>query len=333
MHERVWRGLAVVAVGGVLLTPSLPAGAGTAFHGAGPHPMRDVALPVPLSADGVLVAAGDIACDPGSSAFAGGAGTASWCRARDTLAVVQGIDPDVVLPLGDEQYDDGSLAKFRRSYDLSWGKVRARSRPAPGNHEYGVPKAEGYFRYFGSLAGTAGRGWYSYDLAGWHLVALNSNCDRVGCRVGSPQYRWLAADLRANPAACTLAYFHHPRFSSGPHGDDPEAAWTRDLWRLMYAQGIDVILNGHDHIYERFAPQDDKGKLDAEHGIREFIAGTGGGGVYKIGKIAPNSEVHDNSAYGVLKLTLAPGRYSWEFVPIPGARFRDEGAGSCVAPR
>jgi len=319
-----------VAVLAVLVASSIPADAGIAFGGPRPHASRaGHAAHIPAPTVGVLVAAGDIACDPGSSMFGGGAGTSTWCRANDTLALIREIDPDVVVPLGDEQYVDGRLAKFRRSYDRSWGKVRLRSRPVPGNHEYGVAKAAGYFRYFGARAGTAGRGWYSYDLSGWHLVALNSNCDLVGCRAGSPQYRWLQADLLAHPTACTLAYFHHPRFSSGPHGDDPEATWTHDLWRLLYARGVDVVLNGHDHLYERFAPMTPAGVIDHVTGIREFVVGTGGAEHYWVDQVRWASQVRNARTFGVLRLDLGADTYGWRFVPVAGSSFSDSGFGRC----
>ena len=260
----------------------------------------------------VFVGAGDIAnCD-----LLGGA--------QATAALLDGI-AGTVFTLGDHAYLQGSAEEFRRCYETTWGRHKARTRPTPGNHDYLTSQGRPYFEYFGAAAGSDRRGYYSFDLGEWHIISLNSSLPRSL----SAQAKWLREDLAAHPVDCVLAYWHAPVYSSGPHGPD---GTMREIWSILYEAGADVVLNGHDHIYERFAPQDDKGKLDAEHGIREFIAGTGGGGVYKIDKIAPNSEVRDNSAYGVLKLTLAPGRYSWEFVPIPGARFRDEGSGSCIAP-
>lgn len=322
------RSAATLVVAAALVVTSVPVAAVATFRSAGPHPAPAAGAP-PEFAPGVLVAAGDVACDPRSSMFAHGHGTATWCRAADTASLIRSIDPDVVLPLGDEQYDDGRITKFRRSYDASWGTFLDRTRPVPGNHEYGVHGAAGYFRYFGAEAGPTGRGWYSYDLAGWHLVALNSNCDQVGCLAGSPQYRWLAADLRAHPAACTLAYFHHPRFSSGPHGNDPEAAWTRDLWRLLYARGADVILNGHDHLYERFAPMNPAGTVDRATGIREFVVGTGGAEHYWVDQVRWASQVRNADTFGVLQLTLRTDAYGWRFVPVAGGSFEDSGFGRC----
>ena len=260
----------------------------------------------------VFVGAGDIAnCD-----LLGGA--------HATAALLDNI-AGTVFTLGDHAYEQGTAEEFRRCYEPTWGRHKARTRPAPGNHDYLTRGGRPYFEYFGAAAGSDKRGYYSFDLGGWHIISLNSSLPSL-----SAQAKWLREDLAAHPVDCVLAYWHVPVYSSGPHGPDPA---MRGIWSILYKAGADVVLNGHDHIYERFAPQDDKGKPDAEHGIREFIAGTGGGGVYRTGKAAPNSEVHNNTTYGVLKLTLAPGRYAWEFVPIPGGRFRDEGAASCVAPR
>ena len=245
--------------------------------------------------------------------------------AQATAALLDGI-AGTVFTLGDHAYQQGTAEDFRRCYEPTWGRHKARTRPTPGNHDYRTSGGRPYFEYFGAAAGSDQRGYYSFDLGDWHIISLNSSLQRNL----SAQAKWLREDLAAHPVDCVLAYWHAPVYSSGPH--TPDTA-MREIWSILYRAGADVVLNGHDHIYERFAPQDDKGKPDAEHGIRAFIAGTGGGGVYKIGKVAPNSEVRDNTAYGVLKLTLAPGRYAWEFVPIPGAKFRDEGAASCVAPR
>ena len=256
-----------------------------------------------------------------------GAGDIANCNliggAHATAALLDGI-AGTVFTLGDHAYEQGTAEDFRRCYEPTWGRHKARTRPTPGNHDYRTNRGRPYFEYFGAAAGSDERGYYSFDLGDWHIISLNSSLPRPA------QVKWLREDLAAHPVDCVLAYWHAPVYSSGPHTADTA---MREIWSILYKAGADVVLNGHDHIYERFAPQDDKGRADAEHGIREFIAGTGGGGVYKIGKIASNSEVRNNNAYGVLKLTLSPGRYAWEFVPIPGAQFRDEGTASCVAPR
>lgn len=257
----------------------------------------------------VLVGAGDIArCDsPGAAA---------------TAALVERT-PGVVFTAGDNAYPNGSAENFARCYDPAWGRFRARTLPAVGNHDARSAGAAPYFEYFGPNAGPAGRGYYSYDLGGWHVVVLNSTGD-VGR--GSAQERWLRADLAAHPARCTLAYWHHPRFSSGPHGNSAKMA---DLWRTLYDAGADVVISGHDHLYERFAPQTADGRPDPARGIREFVVGTGGASHYAIKQIRPNSEVRDGQTFGVLRLALEADGYAWTFVPVPGGNFRDAGRGRC----
>jgi hypothetical protein len=282
-----------------------------------------------VAGDPIIAAAGDMACDPGSSSFKGGAGGRSACHQRAVSNLLVGRDLAAFLPLGDTQYEDGALAKFRASYALSYGRVKAISRPVVGNHEYLTPGAAGYFDYFGSSAGARGNGWYSYDLGEWHLVALNSMCGQVGgCGPDSPQGRWLKADLAAHPNACTLAYWHHPRFSSGKHGSSASMA---PLWQALYQAGAEIVLNGHDHTYERFAPQDPAGAADPARGIREFVVGTGGSNHYAFTKPAgiANSQVRDADTFGVLELTLGHGGYRWRFLPSSGGTFADSGSGIC----
>jgi hypothetical protein len=281
------------------------------------------------ASDPAVGAAGDIACDPQSSDFNGGAGTATACRQRDTSDLLLASGLTAVLPLGDEQYEWGGIDLFRQSYDPSWGRLKAITFPVVGNHEYYdvAPGAGSYFDYFGARAGQRGQGWYSYDIGAWHFIALNSNCAQVGgCDESSPQGRWLAADLAAHPGGCTLAYWHHPRFSSGGAGDDPI---TQGLWNLLYAGGADLILNGHDHDYERFAPQDPQGNADPARGIREFVVGTGGKDLEQFATLRPNSEVRGNGAFGVLRLTLRPGSYDWQLLTIGDSSFGDSGSGTC----
>ena len=222
----------------------------------------------------------------------------------------------------------GSPEEFARCYEPTWGRHKARTRPAVGNHEYGTPGAAGYFGYFGAAAGEAGKGWYSYDLGAWHVVALNTNCSQVGgCQAGSEQERWLRADLAANGARCTVAYMHHPRFSSGNvHGG---SSAVDPLWRALEADGAELVLAGHDHHYERFAPQTASGALDVERGVRQFVVGTGGRPLYAFGPPEPNSEVRDNTTWGVLHLRLRDDRYDWRFVGRPGSSFADSGTSSC----
>jgi 3',5'-cyclic AMP phosphodiesterase CpdA len=236
--------------------------------------------------------------------------------------------PGTVLLLGDSVYDDGSGRQFADCYAPSWGRHRGRTRPAPGNHDYRTAGAAGYYDFFGASAGERGKGWYSFDLGRWHLVALNSNCAEAGgCQAGSEQERWLRADLAAHPARCTLAYWHHPRFSSGTrHGSDPEVG---GLWLALYQAGADVVLGGHEHNYERFAPLDPEGRVDPARGIREFVVGTGGASHYRFGRPLPGSEARDSDRFGVLQLTLRPSGYDWRFHPARPGPAGDWGCGDC----
>ncbi|MDQ1373903.1 MAG: hypothetical protein QOJ09_1241, partial [Actinomycetota bacterium] len=231
-----------------------------------------------------------------------------------------------VATLGDTVYETGTPAEFARCYAPAWGPFKDRTRPAPGNHDYATPHGAGYHAYFGAAAGTPGRGWYSYELGGWHVAVLNSNCGAVGCGAGSAQERWLRADLAAHPVRCTLAYWHHPRFSSGLHGSDVDVA---PLYQALYDAGADVILAGHDHDYERFTPLDPKGVVDGARGIRTFVVGTGGRSHYPFPGALPGSEVRRGDTFGVLVLTLEASSYRWEFVPASGRDGADAGTGVC----
>lgn len=264
--------------------------------------------------DPVLVGAGDIAeCS--------GPADEATAKLLDTI-------PGTVFAAGDNVYPSGTASEFRDCYASSWGRHKARTKPVPGNHEYFTADAAGYFGYFGSDAGDPSRGYYSYERGSWHVVALNSNCKEVGgCDADSPQGRWLRNDLADNPAECTLAYFHHPLFSSGSdHGNQP---WIRPLWNALYAADAEVVLGAHDHDYERFAPQTPDGTRDEGRGIRQFVVGTGGGTQNGFGKIRPNSQARKAGTPGVLKLILKPGSYEWEFVPVAGETFTDSGTTSC----
>ncbi len=281
----------------------------------------------------VIAAAGDIACDPENPDFEGGQGTTVTCRQGSTAGLLADRDLAAVLPLGDLQYEDGTLAQFEASYEPSWGELKEITRPVPGNHEYDTPGAAGYFDYFNGVgvadgaANRRGRGYYSFDVGDWHLIALNSNCTAVGgCKEGRPQNDWLEADLTANPATCVLAYWHHPRFSSGAeHGS---LARTGPFWDDLHAAGADLVLSSHDHLYERFAPQNPRGVADPE-GIRQFVVGTGGNSLLGFSETAPNSEVREAETYGVLELTLRPSSYEWEFRAADGAGFTDSGSDRC----
>ena len=279
--------------------------------------------------DPVVAAAGDIACDPRSRFL----GTLRSCRDRQTADVLADTDLAALLTLGDNQYEDGRLEAFRAVYDRSWGRFKHVTRPAVGNHEYLTRGAAGHFDYFNGVgrhsgpAGDRDKGYYSFDVGAWHVIALNSVCDQVGgCHAGSPQERWLRADLARHPVSCTLAYWHHPRFSSGQ-----QSSSTRFMpfWTALYEAGADVVLAGHAHDYERFAPLTPEGVLDPARGIREFVVGTGGKNHYGFKTPQPHSEAADAITAGVLLLTLRADGYEWRFTPEAGGKFSDAGSAAC----
>ena len=286
--------------------------------------------PAASAQDPVIAAAGDIACDPADPGYNGGAGTADRCQQRATSDLLVGAGLAAVLPLGDIQYNSASLAKITAVYDPTWGRVKSISRPVIGNHE---SSGSGYFDYFDGKgaadgpAGPRGKGWYSFDVGTWHVVALNSNCTRVDCTAGGEQERWLRADLAAHPTSCTLAYWHHARYSSGHDGDN---TFMQPLWEALDDAGAEIVLAGHSHDYERFAPVDRNGRIDQGNGMRQFVVGTGGafftGG---LGSLDPQSEVAQNTTFGVLFLTLHPTSYDWRFAPIAGKTFTDSGSTPC----
>jgi 3',5'-cyclic AMP phosphodiesterase CpdA len=241
----------------------------------------------------------------------------------DILVSTPGITD--FLGLGDLQYENGELANYQSVYDPSYGRIKAKTHPAPGNHEYGTAGAAGYYQYFGAAAGDAAKGYYSFDIGTtWHVVALNSNCGTVSCAAGSAQEQWLRADLAASARPCTIAFWHHPRFSSGStHGDTPSVA---PLWDALAQDGAEVVLSGHEHVYERFAPQSPTGAPDA-NGVREFVVGTGGKSRYGFGTVKANSAARVQS-FGVLELTLGSDSYTWQFVNDAGSVL-DTGTGVC----
>jgi hypothetical protein len=260
----------------------------------------------------VLVGAGDIALCTSTMDSA----------TAKLLAGVRGT----VFTAGDNAYPDGTSQQFANCYDPTWGQFKTRTRPSPGNHEYYTAGASGYFDYFGVRAGPGERGWYAYDKGSWRIYSLNSNCDVVSCASDSPQLRWLRADLANHPRRCVLAYWHHPLFSSGQHGNDPA---IRPFWLALYRAGADVVVNGHDHDYERFARQDPRGRF-ARDGIREFIVGTGGAELRPFDGRKPNSVARNATTHGVLKLTLYPGSFRWRFLPVAGKTFTDTGWAPCA---
>ena len=286
--------------------------------GCGSGAVHSEAIPLAWSTGKpVIVAAGDIAgCDSNGD--------------EATAELLAEINGTIIAALGDEAYENGSAQDFRKCYDPTWGRFKNRTFPVPGNHEYMTEGAEGYFGYFGKAAGDPSEGYHSYDLDRWHIIALNSNrcLGNVGCYFISPQVRWLKSDLAANEDKdCTLAYMHHPLFTSGEYR--PGVPEVKPLWEALHEAGVDVVLSAHDHNYQRFTPQDPDGRADPERGIREFVVGTGGRSHYDIETALPNSEVHTDDTYGVLKLTLRVGNYDWRFVAVDGAVFTDSGHGQC----
>jgi len=258
-----------------------------------------------------------------------GAGDIADCglQGDEKTAVLLDNIQGTVITMGDNVYESGTVSEFNNCYNPTWGRQKYRTRPSPGNHEYRTTDAAGYFGYFGSAAGDPTKGYYSYSLGAWHIIELNSNCSEVGgCGANSAQWNWLQADLAAHPALCTLAYWHTPLFSSGEHGD---TSTVKPFWQLLYQAGVELVLNGHDHDYERFAPQNPDGVADPVNGIREFVVGTGGKSLRAIGVPSSNSEVHNDNTWGVIELTLHSAGYEWKFIPVAGKTFTDSGSGTC----
>lgn len=281
----------------------------------------ETAAPLPPDPTAVsVVAAGDISDCPSAD-----------CEGTDTAAtasLVGRIDPDLVLTLGDNQYPSGELEDFEQEYAATWGRFLAVTRPAPGNHDYQTPDAEGYFDYFGPRAGPHATGYYSFDIGGWHVVALNSNdeCEVVACNGGSAQQQWLADDLASTPRRCVLAYWHHPRWSTGEHGDIEE---VDALWRTAVGGGVDIVLNGHDHDYERFEPLDADGEPDP-NGTAELVVGTGGTALRPFeDEPRTATAIRIQDVHGVLRLQLGDGSYGWEFADVAGRVLDSGGPTDC----
>jgi hypothetical protein len=282
-----------------------------------------IAASTPPPGDPIILAAGDIAlCDDLSGARGTGDLLAQWPTAT-------------VATLGDHAYQLGSLQQFTDCYDPTWGLAKTRTHPILGGHEYNTANAAGYFTYFHDQLAPFGpdaldptKGWYSYDLGGWHVVHLNGElCGGGACGAGSPQVQWLQADLAAHPAACTIAFEYEPRFSSGNvHGSQTQLS---TIFTTLYNGGVELVLSGDEHVYERYAPQGPAGQLDLAHGVTQFVVGTGGASHYGFATPLANSEVRDNTSFGVLKVTLHAGSYEWEFVPVAGAPFHDYGSRTC----
>jgi Calcineurin-like phosphoesterase len=269
----------------------------------------------PAKGDPVLGVAGDIACATGQLV------TAKQCQQAATASLLSGNDVTIVQTLGDEQYENGTSADFAGSYDLTWGKLRYKTDPAPGNHEYNTPGATGYYGYFQAAAVDPAKGYYSYDLGAWHIVVLNGE---VANGAGSAQDVWFRNDLGTHHNSCTIALWHEPYFSSS--GETPG---RRTLFQDAYNGGVDIVLNGHEHNYERFAPQNPSGGPDSTRGVREFVVGTGGRSLWGFSTVLPTSQARSGNTFGVLKLALHTSSYDWRFVPIAGSTFTDSGTGTC----
>jgi hypothetical protein len=292
----------------------------------GPHLSRAVAaLVTALAAAGCSGSSTSPSpSPPAATALLVGAGDIGDCATRGSELTAQLLDRigGTVFTTGDNAYPSGTAANYRDCYDPTWGRHRRRTLPTPGNHEYEVPGAADYFQYFGDRAGPPGLGYYSYSHGAWQVFALNSE---VGFEAGSAQIAWLRGELASNQAHCEVAYLHKPLFSSGFHGDQPQ---MRDMWRTLYESGVDIVVAGHEHSYERFAPQDFTGRFDVQRGIRQFIVGTGGTTLRPRGAQRPNSEVQ-GASWGVLVLTLEASSYRWEFVPAEPGGLQDAGVGQC----
>jgi len=274
--------------------------------------------------EGTVIGAGD---ERPRSAIVLAAGDIASCGSDRDEATAALLEPAAtILALGDLVHDKGSAQEFADCYQPSWGPYKAFTRPTPGEHEYIEPSARAYFEAFGGAAGSPDEGWYSFEVGSWHVIALNSNCDFIGgCRAGSAQDQWMLRDLAAHPTRCTLAYWHHPRFSSTSGG----AVQLQALWDGLFRAGVDVVLAGHEHNYERFAALNDRGQPDPDRGMRQFVVGTGGFGLSAFGRPVTGSEVRDNTTFGVLRLELGDGTYDWQFISVDGRRVVDSGSDRC----
>jgi acid phosphatase type 7 len=292
---------------------SLAGVGGGAYPAAGANSALYLPIISATPANPIILAAGDIAkCGfPGDT---------------QTAALIQG-QPGTVLALGDNAYDNGTSAEYTDCYNPTWGAFKDRTKPIPGNHDYLTTNAAGYFGYFGALAGSPSKGYYSYDLGSWHILAINSNCSQVGgCGIHTPQDDWVRADLAATTAKCVLAYWHHPFYSSGSTGNTPQMA---TIYKDLYAAGAEIVLSGHEHNYERFAPQDSQANLDQAKGVVQFVVGTGGGNFTPlVTPYKPNSAARAENVYGVLRLELRPTSYHWQYISVDGS-YSDSGTANC----
>ena len=292
-----------------------------------PSPTLPPPTPIPTTpvaqAEAELVGAGDIAVCAGNPA--------ADSAAAVTAGLLANFPGAAIFTAGDSSNEQATLTQYVDCFGPTWGVYKARIHPAPGNHDYVQPYAEGYFQYFGAAAGDPARGYYSFNLGAWHVLVINSNCqDAGGCEAGSPQYQWVKQDLAAHPTPCSLAIWHTPMFTSGLHGNDLEML---AIWKALYNAGAELVISGHDHDYERFAPQNPLGELDAAYGMRQFVVGTGGSALRTtLGYRTSHSQALIESVHGVLDLKLHPASYDWQFVPEPGQSKTDSGSTACHAP-
>jgi Bacterial Ig domain/RTX calcium-binding nonapeptide repeat (4 copies)/Calcineurin-like phosphoesterase len=294
------------------------------------YSLRRLRISIPFAALALLAAAAPArAVEPVTLLAAGDIAGCNSLGDEATAAILD-VTEGTVATLGDNAYPDGTPTQFAECYHPSWGRHRARTRPAVGNHEYRTPGAAGYFGYFGAAAGDPTKGYYSYDLGAWHVVVLNSQCWEIGgCEAGSPQERWLRADLAASTAPCTVAYWHHARFSSARW---VQLEWMEPAWKALYEHGAELVLAGHDHVYERHAPQTPSGDPSPAFGLRQFVVGSGGFDHHRFVTALPTSEVAESQTFGLLALTLRDDGYDWQFLPEAGRSFVDAGSGQCHAP-
>jgi len=318
MRSSLWPRLlaaAAAVVAGVILAcdqtlPTSPSSPTSALPSASPSSGTAAATqPGIAEADVLFAGAGDIAVCGSDSAE-------RTARLLDRL-------PGHVFTLGDNVYPSSTADLLMKCYDPAWGRHRARTYATPGNHDWEVQAGGPYFAYFGSAAGPAGKGYYSFTLGAWHVMSLNSN---IAAQPGSAQYEWARQDLAGPRAVCTLAMWHHPVFSSGAYGNN---LYMREIWRLLDTAGVELVVTGHEHSYERFAPQTADGRPDAR-GLRQFVVGTGGADRRPFAAIQANSEARNSDTWGILKLLLRASGYEWEFVPVDGQSFRDQGAAECL---
>jgi Calcineurin-like phosphoesterase len=323
-------GIAILAL--VVVLGSLPSGKPSSSAAVGPS----------STAPGSGAAQSALATEPGTAAATQsspgktpvasevfvGAGDIADCSSdgdSQTAAILDEVR-GTVFTLGDNAYEDGTRHEFNECYGPTWGLYLDRTRPSPGNHEYQTAGAAGYFEYFGERAGPDSRGWYAFDLGAWRMYSLNSNCDVIACGNDSRQLAWLRDDLATHSNRCTLAYWHHPRFSSGEHGNH---AFMDPIWNVLYEAGTELVLAGHDHTYERFEPMNAGGNLDPDRGITSFVVGTGGRYHHDFVNILATSAARNKSTWGVLELTLSPDGWSARFIPVAGADFTDSASGTC----